>query len=164
MVELVIVVALIGLLAVFAIPAFERYGNYSKLEQKGEEIKEFIKKTELLARNPESTEIKQYVLVVNGNNFEIKGCRVKIISDISADCGTTDQLNVSPGNPSEYAINLSQEIIPPSAYITCPTTPGEKCVQPSSVMSVFNSNSSRTVEFEIKTNPIFSVNSNILSN
>jgi prepilin-type N-terminal cleavage/methylation domain-containing protein len=155
LVELVIVIAIIGLLAVFGIPAFERYGNYSKLDQKSEEVKQFIAKTQLLARNPENTDIKNYIFVINGSTFEIQKCETDSIG--IGDCTITDNLN----NQAEFSIQ--RHLTDPAQYLVCPTAPDKKCSAYGNLSILYSTSGfTRTVVFDTKTAPIFSISSKII--
>lgn len=77
--ELIVVVAIIGLLAAFGIPAFSRYGRVTEAKQKTAELKELVTQARNLAQNPENSFVDSYRvfydLSANPGKYALKSCR-----------------------------------------------------------------------------------------
>ncbi|HOX41884.1 MAG TPA: prepilin-type N-terminal cleavage/methylation domain-containing protein [bacterium] len=71
LIELLIVVSIIGMMAVFGIPSYQRYGKVSQFRDKTEEIKNLVERTYYLAKNPEGNDVTEYTLKIKTSNLTL---------------------------------------------------------------------------------------------
>ena len=84
LIELLVVVSIIGMLAVFGIPAFGRYGKVAQFRDKTEEIKGLIERTYYLAKNPSGNGIASYSLRVDAGNLLLSATEAGTILPVSS--------------------------------------------------------------------------------
>lgn len=85
LVELMVVVAITLLIAVFGIPSISKYSNMSQFRQKNEEVKQIFNQIFALAANPKNTNIKYYKFYysnVSDPKYYIKSCVVDDVTGV----------------------------------------------------------------------------------
>lgn len=88
LIELIVVIAIIGVMTVFAIPAFARYGKNSDFNQKVDEIKILFDQGYLLSKNPENSQIVQYEIGFNTDYVYLQSCNLADIDPITQLCNS----------------------------------------------------------------------------
>jgi prepilin-type N-terminal cleavage/methylation domain-containing protein len=167
--ELIIVMAIMALLIVIAIPAYNNYGKKQAFRQKTEEMKELINQAYLYSRNPQK-EVARYEIIPSSSD--------KKVSLVSCGSGEVDTVT---GTCLTYQTVKEVTLTDKSDVLSCATAPGTGTVcyalfpadssqtctintTPSGVLFSFsNSDAQKNAIINIKTDP-FSVSANITDN
>jgi prepilin-type N-terminal cleavage/methylation domain-containing protein len=122
LIEMIIVVAILGIVCAIAIPSFQRYAINGNLRSAARDIVSDFNalKGRAMAEN------RQYLLTINGNQYTIQRC-----SDNTAPCGAWEAPPAgvaTPKSPASFSPDIAMS--PNSAYIfqtrgvVTPTPPG----------------------------------------
>lgn len=95
LIEIVIVISIIIIMAVLAVPAFDRYGARNELDGKAEEIKTFIETAYKQAQSPQKG--------VNGSSIMIKPLEIYEKVALYSGGRTCDYDGSYPGDPNACA-------------------------------------------------------------
>jgi Tfp pilus assembly protein PilE len=151
--ELVIVVVIIGMMVIFAVPAFDKYGKNQAFSQKIEEVQALISQTQTFAKNPEKDVLMYETVSDPANKFVLKRCLQVSAGRCSSVAGEFSVVKEVALLPSEVRqISGTTE-----SYLACPTNLGTPCATNSADKFSFRdtdvSSSLKTVDYTIKISP-----------
>jgi prepilin-type N-terminal cleavage/methylation domain-containing protein len=175
LVELIVVVAIVGLLAAFGIPAFSRYGRVTEAHQKTDEIKELVTQMRNLAQNPENSLVDSYrIYYTLGTSpaldkYVLKSCRDDGLGNA---CGVEntikeakmikdqDILLTGGADPTDWVLSCSTTIV--DGKVNCQQNTnilasGNNFAFP--VLTDYNSNVETRLDFQITLDPFKIVDS-----
>lgn len=163
LIELLIVIAIVGIMAGIGIPGFAAFGKNSVFQQKISEIKSAMNQVYYLSRNPEDSIVKYYELTKDPeDNLVFRRCDQ---IDESKNCAEPPK--EVKGKPKISL--LKGESWSSSSYVKCFVGPNSECTfgvaEGAPVFSFYDSNDSvdKAVNFTVEM-PKFNVNVVLIDN
>lgn len=176
-IEILVVLAMIGLLAGFGIPAFQNYGQRSVFNQKVDEVKELMNEAYMSAKNPSSSDlsITNYIITYDKtgegaglpNKFVLSKCgNVVNVDGTCNGSSLVKSVELTKGQIIQQCQGSGTSI----CHIVCSTDPAatpSTCTYGFTTSLSFtdsNINPTKTVFFNIQPTPTFSVNVTYVDN
>lgn len=117
LIELIIVVAILLLLALFGLPAFTKYRQISEFNQKSVEVKELLESAHAMAQSPANGQIYSYKVLYNSSSDPDQ---YSLVSCLDIDC-TSPATVVEVSLLTNETIQIPQGVPPDGEILTCYT-------------------------------------------
>lgn len=148
--ELVIVMVIIGMMVIFAVPAFDKYGKNQAFSQKIEEVQALISQTQTFAKNPEKNVLMYEIVGESTNKFVLKSCSIPVAGHCSSGFSVVKEVTLLPNEVRQVAVAGAEP------YLACSTDHSTGCATSAETFIFHDSDVSslyKTVEYTINTSP-----------